>query len=51
MNETLESNKEKLDSALLERDKALLKEKQLEKLIENINSKNRDEMETLKNTF
>lgn len=47
----MEDNKQRLEEALLERDKAQLKEKQLEKLIENINSRNRDEMEGLKKTF
>ena len=40
-----------MDGALLERDKSILKEQQLEKFIENMTSKNRDEMETLKGTF
>lgn len=47
----MEDNKQRLEEALLERDKAQLKEKQLEKLIENINNRNRDEMEGLKKTF
>ena len=40
-----------MDGALLERDKSILKEQQLEKFIENMTSKNRDEMEMLKGTF
>ena len=51
MRSMVEENKERLDSALLERDKSILKEQQLEKFIENMTSKNRDEMEMLKGTF
>ena len=47
----VEESKEKLDCALLERDKSILKEQQLEKFIENMSCKNREEMDTLRNTF
>ena len=51
MRGTVEEYKEKLDGVLLERDKAVLKEEQLGQLISNLNSRHREEMESLKGSF
>ena len=42
MSNQIDEHRERLESALLERDKSVLKEQQLEKLIESLNSKQRD---------
>lgn len=44
----LDKNKEKLDSILLQKDKSMLKVEQLEKIIENMNARHRDQMVKLR---
>jgi|JI6StandDraft_1071083.scaffolds.fasta_scaffold01619_2 hypothetical protein len=40
-------NREKIENALLERDRAVLKEQQLSKLIDNQGSKHKDEIKSI----
>lgn len=49
--EILDKSKEKLDSIILERDKALLKLERLEKIIEDMNNKHREDQVKLRQSY
>jgi hypothetical protein len=49
--EILDKSKEKLDNIILERDKALLKLERYEKVIEDMNTKNREDQVKIRQNY